>query len=158
MAAAICRSIILYNKTGVVGGRTSRTDLVINTSNQDILNFATANKDKLEDALRVASGVNKQFRGIGRTSVGVLYWIMADHDKDKALEFFHTYATGTGLKMKHPIKVLRERLIIDMSSKKKYPDKDKCAWAIIAWNNYRKDKDLTSIRWDADKSEFPKPI
>ena len=157
-AAAICRGVLIYQKTGSVGTNTNRADGTVNLSNQDILDFAKKNSDMLDEAMAISYNVTKHFKGLATRSIGTLYWILALADKAKAIKFFDLYATGIDLREKHPVALLRQKLIADMGSKKKYPERDKCAWMVIAWNNYVKGKDLTAIRWDSEKSEFPKPI
>jgi hypothetical protein len=101
----------------------------------------------------------KEFKGISPRALGGMFFILRKIDRDYALTFFHYLATGIGLQKDDPIYQLRKKIIDDMSSKKKYPERDKIAWIILAWNHSRKGTKIQKLQWAGDgKSSFPKPL
>lgn len=125
--------------------------------NNEILAFADKNSKRCEEVYDYTNRIYKNFKPIPSRFLGALYWVLSDIDQTAANDFFELYATGIGLTVTHPVYVLRNKLMQDMNSVKKYPATDKLLWFVMSWNYWRLGKTVTKFRYD-DKSEFPKPI
>jgi len=126
-------------------------------SNTEVMTFCEKNP-KVHAVHEASIKVTKDFKSIENRFIGGLYWMFSDIDQKYCDAFFQLYGTGIGLTETNPVFVLRQKLIADMQSHKKYPPKDKIAWVIIAWNYFRKDKKITKIKYNSDKDDFPKPM
>lgn len=125
--------------------------------NNEILDFGLENEHKLNEVYNYTKKVFKSFKEIPMRYLGALYWKLSDIDQKSADDFFEKYRTGFGLSERHPIHVLRVKLMSDRNSVKKYPFSDKILWFVMAWNYYRQGKTITKFRYDKD-AEFPRPI
>lgn len=126
-------------------------------TNQEVLDFADRNRDKINAACTVAQQTTSKFRGLSARYIGGLYWVFADLDKDSAETFFKYFQDGVGLTPNDPILVLRQKLIGNLAAYTKAPIPALLAWTIIAWNHTRSGKKIKIIRW-TENDEFPKPI
>lgn len=125
--------------------------------NNEILSFAEKNLPRCDEVYSYTNKIYKTFKPIAARYLGGLYWLLSDIDAKAANDFFELYGTGIGLTERHPVYILRTKLLSDMSSVKKYPITDKLLWFIMAWNYYRQGRTVTSFR-SGDKDNFPKPI
>lgn len=123
----------------------------------EVVVFAEENAKRLEEVYSFTTKIYKDFKPIPSRYIGALYWILSDIDTEAANAFFELYGTGIGLTQRHPVYILRTKLMSDMNSIKKYPTTDKLLWFIMAWNYYRQGRTVTQLRYN-DKTEFPKPI
>lgn len=151
--ASIVRFYMQYNR----GKFAIYSDGRNRIGNNEILNFARENKKKLEEVYAFTKKVFKSFKPVPMRYLGALYWKLSDIDQPSADAFFDKYATGIGLTERHPIYILRTKLLSDYTSVKKYPIADKILWFVMAWNYYRQNRTVTKFRYDKD-SEFPRPI
>ena len=97
----------------------------------------------------------KDFKGLKGREVGGLFWIFSELDRNRALVFFGALGTGAMLAPNDPIYVLRQRLLDELHSKKKFPVRDKLAWVVMAWNHDKHGKKIKQLKWNGDV--FPKP-
>lgn len=128
-----------------------------NASNQAVLSFMQKNEHMVEDASYMTHHVTHRFQGLKPRNVGGLYWLFCDANLYDAREFFNMLAAGTNLHAEHPVFVLREKLHKDSKKHKKNSETDHIAWAIIAWNAFRKKKDIKQIIYNPLRS-YPRPI
>lgn len=155
--AGICRFVMAYKKGKVITIKASVRESGI--TNQEILHYAETHTEKLEEAYEVSTRVRKKFRvGLAPREVGGLYWLFAEFSKGDALKFFELYASGENMSSRHPVLTLRNKFIQESTSQRKYGMRDRLAWAILAWNKFRKGGDMTRIRWNGETDDFPKPI
>lgn len=94
--------------------------------------------------------VNKSFRGSAGGWVG-LHYLMSQQNAKKADEFFEILATGVGVTTKtNPVGLLRSRLIDDKNGKAKLPWTEIAALAIKAWNAFKANRPMATLRWSSE--------
>jgi hypothetical protein len=87
------------------------------------------------------------------------HYIFSRIDKDKADSFFKSTKTGSNLSYGSPILALRERMMKERASKSNLPQSEIVALTIKAWNAYRKNQRVRSLRWSPGAGEdFPTAI
>lgn len=150
--AAIAKFMLMFKKG--LRGSGSRESAISNT---EIFDFCEKNP-KVNEVHEKTLKITRKFKSIQNKYIGGLYWMFSDIDQKYADAFFELYSSGAGLTENHPVFILRQKLILDDQSIKKYPKMDKVAWTILAWNAFRQGKKLTRFRWNAKSDEFPKPI
>lgn len=156
--SAIIKFVMAFKKGyQSVGSSKSTGRTEMNISNQDVLNYANKHKKELAEAYDISVQSIKKFKGLKQRVIGGMYWILSEIDREYAISFFHQLSTGVGLKADDAIHVLREKLIADLGAKKKYPESDKIAWIVLAWNHFRKGNKLKKIQW-AGTGNIPKPL
>lgn len=148
-------SLLIQSKDGIKSGLGSSKTKKI--SNQDVLNFYNKNKKDIEEAYIASVSYTKKFKAIEARYIGALYYIFAGIDKSYAEKFFESYNSGLGLSLGSPIFALREKLIMDMQSTKKYTSSDKLAWTVLCWNAFHAGRSLKVIR-HSDITGIPKPV
>lgn len=99
-------------------------------------------------SLHLATPVAKQFKVSGAAFVA-LHYMMAMKDRETADRFFELLGNGAvgDDDPRHPITMLRERLIKNLASKAKLGKADVVALTIKAWNAYRAGETIRSLRW-----------
>jgi hypothetical protein len=125
--------------------------------NNDILNFVEKNP-KIFDIFSKTAPITKKFKAIGNSHISGMYWVFSEINQEDADKFFELYAGGGNPPKSHPVSVLRELLITDMGSMKKYPPKEKLAFLILAWNAFREKRQVKVLRYNSQIESFPKPI
>jgi len=90
------------------------------------------------------------------TLAGFAYFLCKRIEKDEAEKFFQKLETGMNITEGEPVGVLREKLITDKVSTRKYDDSSKLAFIIKAWNLTREGKETDRIRWTRNMP-FPEP-
>ncbi len=129
-------------------------------SNQDIADEAAKlDRELLQESARMASRFYARYKFMDSTTVGPLYYIFAQIDSEAALNFFDLLSSGDGISSdKHPsIFLLRNKLIASASSGSKITLKHRYAIVIKAWNAYRKNKPMGTLKYN-EQDEFPKPL
>ena len=76
-------------------------------------------------------------------------------DREKAFKFVTAVATGENLSKKNPAMALRSRLIANSTAKAKLTQKEVLALTIKTWNSYRKQKTVSTLRWQSAQEPFP---
>lgn len=79
--------------------------------------------------------------------LSALYVFFAEKDQDTADLFFQALAAGDGLRSNDPIYLLRERLILDRTSKSRLPKKEIAALIVKAWNYVRNGVSVKQLKW-----------
>jgi hypothetical protein len=154
---AIARFVMLNKKGKTLNLKDTKKAQA--ATNQEVLEFSEKHRQEIEEAYEVAEKTARKFRmGLVGREIGGLYWIFSEFSKADALKFFELYASGENMDAKHPIFTLRQKFIMNASSAKKYGLRDKLAWAIIAWNKFRSNSQMSQLRWNGETDDFPKPI
>lgn len=155
--AAIAKFVMAHKKGKVLTMKDGNR--AVGITNQDVLEFAQKHKDELNEAYVVSEKTARKFRcGLIGREIGGLYWVFSEFSKGDALKFFELYASGENMDNKHPIFTLRQKFIQNAGSQKKYAQRDKLAWAIIAWNKFRAGGQMSRIMWNSETDDFPKPL
>lgn len=87
-------------------------------------------------------------------SLWVLFW---QKDRELANEFFARLEDGASLTRHHPIKTLRDRLIVNSASITRLRQKELCAFVIKAWNAVRVGKEMRICKF-TDDEKFPEIV
>ncbi len=93
--------------------------------------------------------------------LGFLYVVFYEIDSSACSDFFNKLSVGMFYNEKDPIRVLRERLIDIATSKNKEDQVYRSAYTIFAWNAYRKNKEITFLRWTTmgnTTQDYPRAI
>lgn len=110
-----------------------------------------------------ANPLIREFANAGKNTVklvgsgvfcGVRYLTWKSHPS-KSAEFFEQLETGVGLEDRSAVKVFRERMIDQLSSRAKLSQADGVALAIKAWNLHLIGKKVGLIKYLTGKEEFP---
>lgn len=125
-------------------------------NNTQILAFVENTKE-IHEVIEYTAGIFKKFRFMPQSSLAMLYYVLSKKDQTRVDIFFDKYATGIELAESSPIRVLRERLLKDISNKSKLKGRDKVALFIYAWNAFRQGKRVSSLLLQRNY-KFPKPI
>jgi hypothetical protein len=147
LVASVIKTVINLKK-GVITGKNS-------VPNRDILFFLEQNEVKIKDAYSEKSITGKILTK--STSIS-LFYLLSELNREQAKVFMSKLESGLDLAAGSPIYVLRQRLILNNSSKAKLSSVDKIALVIKAWNLFRQDKECKTIRYDRSELSFPRPI
>jgi len=109
---------------------------------------------EIRQSAAVAEKVKKILIPSVAASLWVLFW---QKDRDLANEFFARLEDGAGLSKHHPIKTLRDRLIINSASITRLRQKILCAFVIKTWNAVRAGKEMRICKF-AEDEKFPEII
>lgn len=151
--AAIIRFYLQFKKNIWYGASSKKQRI----ANNEILEFAKKNEQRVEEVYIFSKKIFKTFKQIPLRYLGALYWLLSDISNESANEFFEKYGTGLDLKERHPVYVLRSKLLVDVNSLKKFNIEIKLYWFILAWNYYRKGQSISKFRGD-NSDGIPKPI
>lgn len=120
----------------------------------------------LEDYLNAHPVIREYVNHYGATNQKIMpraiaaasHYLFARLDSEEADEFMGSVIEGVGLKKETPQLCLREKLIRDMTSKRKIPADIKFALVIKAWNIHRKGGKCKRLQFmTGEKSEpFPR--
>jgi hypothetical protein len=142
-------------------------NLLYRYENDNIGKFAMkASNNKIREMLANNRGLENSAM-VGQNSWPVLppgvgtfcHYIFSRLDKEKADAFFKAVKTGSNLTYGSPILALRERMMKERASKSNLPHSEIVALTIKAWNAYRKNQKVRSLRWSPGAGEdFPKVI
>ncbi len=120
-------------------------------TNQQIINAWKSHPQIVESAKKIGGVVN-----ILQPSIATFcHYIFAEISPEAADVFFDRLSGGAGLEAGSAILLLRNRLIKEISAKKKTSKKERAALAIKAWNAYRSGIKLKNLRWRTDKDANP---
>ena len=96
----------------------------------------------------VAETVSADRHHFVMSSMGLAYLLFMRSHPRKAGEFIAMLKTGENLHAKHPVMVLRSKLISNLMNKQKLTVRETLAYYIKAWNAYVKGKNLSVLRWN----------
>lgn len=145
---------LIYSKDGIKTGGGGPSAKRI--THQDALDFYKKNKARVEEAHEASIMYTKKFKAINAKYIGALYYIFSKIDRDCAIRFFELYNSGLDLKIGSPVLTLREKLILDLNSSKKYHTSAKIAWIVLCWNSYHAGRTMKTIR-HSEITEMPIP-
>lgn len=95
------------------------------------------------------------------STIGFVYWLLADIDYEQAFWFIDRLCDGVGLHANHPALVLRERIRRERDSYNGRVNVDVVlALTIYAWNAYRADRSLEKLqlpKGGLSNDTFPQP-
>jgi hypothetical protein len=72
--------------------------------------------------------------------------LLLDKSPDEAEKFFGILKTGVATSAKCPVKVLRDKLLVEKASKSKLPIADKIMAILHAWNLFREGRQVRAIK------------
>jgi len=97
-------------------------------------------------------------RVMSLAEIGSLYAFFYDIDTEDAFKFMDLLCSGTGLELRNPVRLLREKLIFSKTNLKfKYTAVQKLALIFKGWNYYREGKLISVLRFSRDLDSFPVP-
>jgi hypothetical protein len=154
--AALIKMLLLHKKNNLVSQNEGGIKLKI--TNQMIVDFYTKNSKKVDAATKTGQDVySSPNRLFSSATIGAFAYIFNEIDEQDSALFFEMFKSGEGLSAKHPVLILRNQLIKDLSGLKKYPTRVKYEWLIECWNAYRANKTITRIIAKGNGT-LPKPI
>lgn len=157
LVASIAKRILLFNAGEFNDGGNGKARNNAVDSNHEILKFIASHEGEIESIAQYAKKVTYKFRFFSPPYIGGLYYLFACKHQEKADEFFNAYATGEGLVKGHPVYALREKILKEQGKSRKPSNKEMTAWTIMAWNAFRKNKQIVHLAYNTDLS-YPKPI
>lgn len=106
-------------------------------------------------SLRASLGKALPYKALCSASMmATVHYFGSCIDQDAADEFLHQVGTGIGLNANDPAYVLREKLLANKSSMKKYDTPMLCAFYIKAWNAFREGRKITLLKMK-EGEEYP---
>jgi len=128
-------------------------------TNQQILDFVKVNPF-MPEAVRIGVSFYNNARLLTPSMFAACVYLFNQKDKDQYLQFLNAFTTGENISKSHlsPIYLLRERLITDLASKAKLPEKEKAALIVKAWNIFRNGDEIKVLKWRSDIEDFPTAI
>lgn len=155
--AAISRFIVNFERGSYVSvakhTRVQRNDYL---SNSDISLFVEKHKEDLYESYLY--GFNEFNKIISGVTLAAFHYLFNKISERHADEFCHKLAEGSDLHKTDPIKVLRDIIIADIRSTRKMSQLEKMALICKGWNHYRKEENISKLKWDSIKEPFPKPL
>lgn len=127
-------------------------------SNREIANAYLARRTFYTAAAHMSQSWYKKSRIISKSEFFGLYSLFFDLDQDVAFMFCDYLSSGENLKNNDAIFILRNKLILNKQSSKKYSDYHRTALIIKAWNFVRSGKFVNGFAFDPTRENFPKPI
>jgi len=142
---------IVANKYFVMQGYNKNT-------NQNLLKQYYESPDFWQNIGKIANNYYLSFAKIIPTSmIGGFYAYFVKSDKELADSFISQLCTGANI-TNNTILLLRNRLIQDKVSVKKLQKLTKIIFIIKTWNAFVMNKELKSLKFDADIEKVPIPI
>lgn len=90
--------------------------------------------------------------------IGAFWYLFSQKSGEDAEDFFSRLIDGVNLSADSPIKLLRDRLLMNRAAKvSKLQRKTVAALIIKAWNSYRLGKPMKQLKW-SDEESFPEII
>jgi hypothetical protein len=124
-------------------------------NNTELLNEYHSNEVYWQDVARHTLSWYSTFAKILQPSIiGGFYAAFHDVDPSLAFSFFNELATGLDV-TNRTINLLRNKLMQDKVSPRKMQHSLKCALIIKTWNYYIIGKELTILKFDTVRDDFP---
>lgn len=126
-------------------------------SKKDILDVYESNKDSFDAILPIVKKMYNKTRLLKLSIVGgiMAYLVLDKHYHiDKVSSFFNMLHFGRNISCE-AIAILRDKLIFNISSSKRFTDKHKYALIIKAWNAYITGRDVKQLAWNEEKEDVP---
>ena len=137
---------------GIIGN-TERT-IGIKPSNNQLMEIYISNEEMWLDIVRASERWYEAFNKIITVKlIGGFYAAIKDSNRSES--FMNELCTGENIT--NPIiKVLRQKLLQDRLSTKKIPSSLKEAYLIKSWNMYAKNINVSLLKFDYEREEYPK--
>jgi len=120
----------------------------------DVVEFAS-NAPKLEECVAWAS--RHKFGPISTSLCAAILFVFREIDDAKAFEFMGDVAMGANLAKGSPALSFRNRIIAETSGRRQLAPSVTFAFAVVAWNAFRKGRALSKLHWREDE-DFPTAI
>lgn len=114
-------------------------------------------QDYLDRNREIRHWVSRSSKLTGMVESGLisgLLYLFSLSNKEAAEVFADRLIDGAGLPVKHPILVLREKLLVNRASTRRLPRLDTAAIIIKTWNAFVSNKELRICKW-AEYEAFP---
>jgi hypothetical protein len=149
--AAAARMVYAYEQTGVPVTKM----LAVKPTDQQLRDVLARHPGIHNSAERWTRGI----LSLSRATIVGLHYLFTSVDKIDADNYFQLLASGAGLEAKHPILVLRDRLMREQLINGRSLDvKVATAFTIRAFNAYRKQERLAKLQWGGGGADatFPR--
>ncbi len=150
---SMARFVLSFNKGAYTLPNSRSSTAMTKISNQEILDFVQ-NNEEMVDIIKFAGEIYYKIRSISHANLAGLYMLMAKKNQVECDYFFEKYGSGLDLHSKHPIYLLREKLLKFSMSKRKMESREKIALFIKAWNAFLLKKDVGMLTFKTDEA-FP---
>lgn len=147
LAAVVRRAILWHSNHVYNSGR-------VQASTAESFQFL-ADHPEIRDAAAAADHYAKRTK-LRASMVGLCWWLFDALDHDQCEAFFERLADGAQLNKGDAILTLRDRLAELAAAPGSSSEAHLLAYVIKAWNYYRADKPLQSLRF-AENEKFPTP-
>ncbi len=128
-------------------------------TNAEIVQLAEKYGEKAQRATQIGDNYKRKFRGMQGSVISAAYYIFNELNSDSTEEFLiKQVLQGLEVKPNSPAAILRNKLEANLHSKAKYNQIQILGFTIKAWNYFRQNKNMTSIKAIEDNSVFPKAI
>jgi hypothetical protein len=154
--ASMIKFIINFNRGAWSAAANSDGRKSTRLTNADVSDYNEKNGASLADS--IPYGFNKENRLIAGGVLASFHYIFKAINPDSADDFCHKLASGEGLTKESPIHLLRQKMLSDIRSTRRMGPIERAALICKSWNLYRKDKQVSILKWDSVKEPFPKPI
>jgi hypothetical protein len=134
--------------TGVGGGK---------MDNKDIVDFVDRNSTKLEKYCKIAQkNYNLGDKLVTPTWLAGLLFVFSKYEFNLAEKFIYELATGSGVKVKEPLYILRQKLQRNKAFEdKKISTHFRLAYIIKTWNAIRKGKQMKVLSYKPATKDSP---
>jgi len=123
---------------------------------QDLVSLLEGDKENFLLAISKAHKIRPILPGGIAT---FLFYIFAEIDLSDAETFFSSLKSGLGFERGSAVKLLRDKLLSDLYSKRKLQRIERIGLCFVAWNALRSGKTVRSLRWTRHNGdEFPVAI
>lgn len=139
--SAILRRVVLWDK----GDRKFREPVTLAEMSAKLEAYPG-----LRRSADVACRTNRAFKYLPTSSIGVAHHLTMQINGELAPWFFERIADGADLHTGHPVLVLRDRALRDVTQGNRANDVRALAYIIRAWNLYRKGETVTRLQHAPD--------
>jgi hypothetical protein len=149
--SATIRACISMSETGLM---TTRRII----SNREILNLYNQNPIFWQGVTKKTAVWYNAFQTLlSKSIIATMYVTFSKLDIEKSDSFFNQLC-GLDTITNNSINVLRNKLIYSVAGSKRIPVNPKVAMIIKTWNAFRKNKEISILKYDIDREDYPKAI
>jgi hypothetical protein len=149
--SATIRACISMSETGLM---TTRRII----SNREILNLYNQNPIFWQGVTKKTAVWYNAFQTLlSKSIIATMYVTFSKLDIEKSDLFFNQLC-GLDTITNNSINVLRNKLIYSVAGSKRIPVNPKVAMIIKTWNAFRKNKEISILKYDIDREDYPKAI
>lgn len=126
-------------------------------SNDRLRLYMERNREKLTTAVSVVVRLRKGLMKLVPPSYpAFLYYVAAETQPFRALDFVEKLASGEGLKRGDGLLLFRQRMTELIGDKHAVRPNHKLALLVKAWNAYVQDKPIGTLKWNSEVELFPR--